>query len=376
MLAHRCRRAVRRLRSHYTRARRLSRVLVDVSASYCVLTRYYIRSCIAAAISIAISTAFIRAVNFHGTALLRSRTVAARDLRTAGSLIPVIIISANDDEISADDDEFSRQLKTALIRGAGPVQAEAVSGRPAAAAPHSRADQRRVAAVRRSPGLLPARWSILAVDIESFMQRTNPEKGKLCRIMYDLLDRALRPVGFHSRDDDPLNGRGGVLTLVLPSAIGYTASLGRKPRKGRLSQPRDASVGKILDPQGVGVPRLRRARSEANPGRSILRCKLAGEFGFLGRGGCCHGCQRPQWPQSHLAIPPGRGPRRSLSCDGLPVHASVVKRRSNTGAGKNRTSAAPRLAGQLEGSVLMPGSSINRQHQAVNSFSGCATTIN
>jgi hypothetical protein len=45
----------------------------------------------------------------------------------------------------------------------------------------------------------PVHRSIVAVDVEGSTKRTNPAKGKLRRVLYDLLDRALRAAGIGPR---------------------------------------------------------------------------------------------------------------------------------------------------------------------------------
>ena len=59
--------------------------------------------------------------------------------------------------------------------------------------------------------------SILAVDIEGSTQCTNPEKAELRRIMYSLIDQALRATGIGPEHLEPLADRGdGLLILVRP----------------------------------------------------------------------------------------------------------------------------------------------------------------
>ncbi len=63
----------------------------------------------------------------------------------------------------------------------------------------------------------PVHRLILAVDVEGSTQRLNPDKGELRRIMYALLDRALRATGIGYKHLEPLNDRGdGVLILIRP----------------------------------------------------------------------------------------------------------------------------------------------------------------
>ena len=63
----------------------------------------------------------------------------------------------------------------------------------------------------------PVHRSIVAVDVEGSTKRTNPAKGKLRRILYDLLKRALEAAGIGPRHLEDLADRGdGVLILIRP----------------------------------------------------------------------------------------------------------------------------------------------------------------
>jgi hypothetical protein len=90
----------------------------------------------------------------------------------------------------------------------------------------------RLAAVRRldaRPLDDPLYRLILAVDLEGSTLRTNPVKGELRRIMYDLLARALKSAGIDPRHLEQLTDRGdGVLVLVRPhDDVPKTVLLGR-----------------------------------------------------------------------------------------------------------------------------------------------------
>jgi hypothetical protein len=78
----------------------------------------------------------------------------------------------------------------------------------------------RLVAVRTLHGCAPAApmyRSIVAVDLEGSTKRTNPVKGKLRRILYDLLERALEAAGISEEHLEPLTDRGdGVLVLIRP----------------------------------------------------------------------------------------------------------------------------------------------------------------
>jgi hypothetical protein len=68
---------------------------------------------------------------------------------------------------------------------------------------------------QRSAG--PVYRSIVVVDIEGSTMRTNPVKGELRRIMYDLLGRALADAGITGEHLDEITDRGdGALLLVRP----------------------------------------------------------------------------------------------------------------------------------------------------------------
>jgi hypothetical protein len=63
----------------------------------------------------------------------------------------------------------------------------------------------------------PVHRSIVAVDVEGSTKRTNPDKGKLRRVLYDLLERALTGAGIGQRHLEELGDRGdGVLILIRP----------------------------------------------------------------------------------------------------------------------------------------------------------------
>jgi class 3 adenylate cyclase len=68
---------------------------------------------------------------------------------------------------------------------------------------------------QRSAG--PVHRSILAVDLEGSTMRTNPVKGELRRVIYDLLGRSLEAVAITGNRLEPLIDRGdGVLVLIRP----------------------------------------------------------------------------------------------------------------------------------------------------------------
>ena len=63
----------------------------------------------------------------------------------------------------------------------------------------------------------PVHRSILAVDLEGSTMRTNPMKGELRRIMYDVLEQALKAAGIGPRHVDQWADRGdGVMILIRP----------------------------------------------------------------------------------------------------------------------------------------------------------------
>jgi len=75
----------------------------------------------------------------------------------------------------------------------------------------------------------PVYRSIIAFDLEGSTMRTNPVKGELRRVMYDLLDRSLGAVPIAGNRLEPLADRGdGVLMLVRPhDDVPKTALLGK-----------------------------------------------------------------------------------------------------------------------------------------------------
>ena len=63
----------------------------------------------------------------------------------------------------------------------------------------------------------PVHRLIVAVDIEGSTERTNPAKGELRRILYELLDRALEATGIAAKHLEPYTDRGdSVLILIKP----------------------------------------------------------------------------------------------------------------------------------------------------------------
>ncbi len=63
----------------------------------------------------------------------------------------------------------------------------------------------------------PVHRLIFAVDIEGSTERTNPAKGELRRILYEVLDRALEAAGIGTRHLEPFTDRGdSVLILIKP----------------------------------------------------------------------------------------------------------------------------------------------------------------
>jgi len=63
----------------------------------------------------------------------------------------------------------------------------------------------------------PMYRSIVAVDLEGSTTRTNPVKGELRRVIYDLLGQALAAVAITANHLEPLTDRGdGVLLLIRP----------------------------------------------------------------------------------------------------------------------------------------------------------------
>jgi hypothetical protein len=71
--------------------------------------------------------------------------------------------------------------------------------------------------VELSLPVTPHHRSVLAVDIERSTSRTNVERAKVRRVMYDLLEEALQSAGIGDRCRDELIDRGdGILALIHP----------------------------------------------------------------------------------------------------------------------------------------------------------------
>ncbi len=63
----------------------------------------------------------------------------------------------------------------------------------------------------------PVYRSIIVLDLEESTMRTNPVKGELRRVMYDLLGRSLEAVSITGNRLEPLTDRGdGILVLIKP----------------------------------------------------------------------------------------------------------------------------------------------------------------
>ena len=75
----------------------------------------------------------------------------------------------------------------------------------------------------------PVYRSIIALDLEESTMRTNPVKGELRRVMYDLLGRSLEAVAITGNRLEQLTDRGdGILLLVRPhDEVPKTVLLGR-----------------------------------------------------------------------------------------------------------------------------------------------------
>lgn len=75
----------------------------------------------------------------------------------------------------------------------------------------------------------PVHRSIVVVDVEGSTKRTNPAKGKLRRILYELLERGFKAAGIGPRHLEELADRGdGVLILIRPyDDVPKTALLNR-----------------------------------------------------------------------------------------------------------------------------------------------------
>jgi hypothetical protein len=90
----------------------------------------------------------------------------------------------------------------------------------------------RLAAVASVDGQRPAGpvyRSIIVLDLEGSTKRTNPVKGELRRVMYDLLGHSLEAVAVTGNRLEPLSDRGdGILVLIKPhDEVPKTVLLGR-----------------------------------------------------------------------------------------------------------------------------------------------------
>jgi hypothetical protein len=86
-----------------------------------------------------------------------------------------------------------------------------------------------VAPLDDRPPVGPVYRSIIALDLEESTTRTNPVKGELRRVMYDLLERSLEAVAVTGDRLEALADRGdGVLMLIRPhDDVPKTVLLGR-----------------------------------------------------------------------------------------------------------------------------------------------------
>ncbi len=75
----------------------------------------------------------------------------------------------------------------------------------------------------------PVYRSIIVLDLEGSTKRTNPVKGELRRVMYDLLGHSLEAVAVTGNRLEPLSDRGdGILVLIKPhDEVPKTVLLGR-----------------------------------------------------------------------------------------------------------------------------------------------------
>jgi hypothetical protein len=93
----------------------------------------------------------------------------------------------------------------------------------------------------------PVYRSIIALDVEKSTMRTNPVKGELRRVMYDLLERSLEAAKIPGNCLEQLTDRGdGVLVLIRPhDEVPKTVILGRLiPRLANLLSDYNAQVAR------------------------------------------------------------------------------------------------------------------------------------
>jgi class 3 adenylate cyclase len=92
----------------------------------------------------------------------------------------------------------------------------------------------------------PVHRSIVAIDVEGSTKRTNPVKGEMRRVLYDLLEQALKAAGIGPRHLEELADRGdGVLILIRPhDDVPKTVLFGRLvPALTALLAEHNAAVG-------------------------------------------------------------------------------------------------------------------------------------
>jgi hypothetical protein len=102
-----------------------------------------------------------------------------------------------------------------------------------------------VAPLDDQPPAGPLYRSIIALDLEESTTRTNPVKGELRRVMYEVIERSLEVVAVTGNRLEPLADRGdGVLVLIRPhDDVPKTVLLGRLiPVLGTLINEYNAQV--------------------------------------------------------------------------------------------------------------------------------------
>ena len=194
----------------------------------------------------------------------------------------------------------------------------------------------------------PVHRSIVAVDVEGSTKRTNPAKGKLRRILYDLLERALRTAGIGPRHLEELADRGdGVLILIRPyDDVPKTVLLGRLiPALTTLLAEHNAAVaepelrmrlravvhaGEVHD-DGMGILRRRHRRrvpaARSADGEARAAGCSGGTAGARGLGRDL-GRDRPARIRRRQPLPaarPGQGGRAAAARPGAPARPGPLR---------------------------------------------------
>ena len=93
----------------------------------------------------------------------------------------------------------------------------------------------------------PVYRSIIVLDLEESTMRTNPVKGELRRVMYDLLGRSLEAVAITGNRLEPLTDRGdGIGRGHLRNSCPVGRAAGDGPSAARRMWPDDPAFGRRI----------------------------------------------------------------------------------------------------------------------------------